>query len=248
MKAWIQATLGILLVLAVLGVSIHAVKTADPYPIISYSLEYQVASTVLIEIDGRHTGSGFIVAPDLIITARHVVDRRGDYAVLFADGTRRNVQAIRISEVSDCAVLQVHKAGLRPLTLTTKIRVGQPITVIGSPLDPAYFNYVTRGIVCKIGIMEPWLSDNSVTMIDAAVNPGNSGGPVFDMKGRVIGIAVARYMYNCGMNFITPAADIIALLEGWKDEGENYEGRYEEAEERKFTKVFKCLSLCFRYA
>jgi len=232
-----QKTVVVCLLLIAIGAFIVGgtlvANSTSSYPIISYSLEYQIASTVLIEIDGRHTGSGFIVAPDLIITARHVVDRRGDYAILFADGTRRNVQAIRISEVSDCAVLQVRKAGLRPLTLTTKIRVGQPITVIGSPLDPAYFNYVTRGIVSKLDVQEDWLSDNPVIMIDAAVNGGNSGGPVFDMKGRVIGIAIAGYTHNCGMNFITPAADIIALLSGWKDEGENYGGRYEETEEAR---------------
>ncbi len=215
----------------IIGIGLHNIEPSDYLPRISYSIEYQMSSTVLIEIDGRHTGSGFIVAPDLIITARHVVDRRGDYAVLFADGTRRDVQAIRISEVSDCAVLLVRKANLRPLTLTTKVEVGQPISVIGSPLDVKFFNYVTRGIVCRIGIMKPRLSDNPVTMIDVAVNPGNSGGPVLDMSGKVIGIAIARHIYNCGMNFITPAADIIALLEGWKDEGENYEGRYEEAGE-----------------
>jgi len=232
----------ILLILAILitvGIGLTPTVCNKYYPAIgyNYSLEVpygtdvQFASTVLIEIDGRHTGSGFVVAPDLIITARHVVDRRGDYAILFADGSRRSVQAIRISEVSDCAVLQVSKAGLVPLVVTTEVRVGQSILVIGTPLDSKFFNYVTRGIVSKIGIMESWLSDNPVTMIDAAVNPGNSGGPVFDMQGRVIGITIAGYIHNCGVNFITPAADIIALLEEWKDEGENYDERLEEAEE-----------------
>lgn len=197
----------------------------------SITPEQILESTVLIEIDGRHTGSGFVVSSELIVTARHVVDRKGDYAVIFADGSKRNVQAIRISETADCAVLLVRKANLRPLKLTTDVEIGQPIFVIGSPLERAYFNYVTRGIVCKIGIMDDWLSCNSVIMIDAAVNPGNSGGPVFDLQGRVIGITIAGYVYNCGMNFITPSIDIITLLEEYNDEGENHEGRYKEDEE-----------------
>lgn len=191
----------------------------------------QLESTVLIEIDGQHTGSGFVISPELIVTAKHVVDRKGDYAIIFADGSKRNVQAIRISEAADCAVLLVHKANLRPLKLTTEVRVGQPILVIGSPFDPVYFNYLTRGIVSKLDVQSGGLSSNPVIMIDAAANPGNSGGPVLNLRGRVIGIVIARYPYNCGVYFVTPSIDILALLEEWNDEGENHNGRYEEVEE-----------------
>ncbi len=205
--------------------------------------EQMFESTVLIEIDGRHTGSGFVVSSELIVTARHVVDREGEYAVVFSDGTKRNVQAIRISEASDCAVLLVRKANLRPLILTTELQVGQPILVIGSPIDVKFFNYITRGVVSKLDVQEDWLSSRPLIMIDAAVNPGNSGGPVFDERGRVIGIAIAGYVYNCGMNFITPSIDIITLLEEWDDEGENYEGRYEEETyDEEFTEEYEAAS------
>ncbi len=200
--------------------------------------QYYADSVVLIEIDGRHTGSGFVIASDLIITAKHVVNRKGDYAIMFADGSKRNVQAIRISEETDCAVLLVCKANLRPLILTTKVEIGQPIFVVGSPIDVAYFNYITCGIVSKLDVQKDWLSDNSLIMIDAAVNPGNSGGPVFDLRGRVIGILIASYPYNCGMSFVTPSIDIIALLKGWGDEGDNHAGRYEDNEEQ-FTEEYE---------
>ena len=195
-------------------------------------------SAVLIEIDGRHMGSGFVISPELIVTAKHVVDRRGDYAILFADGSRCDVQAIRISEETDCAVLLVRQTNLRPLILTTKIEIGQPIFVIGSPLNIAYFNYMTHGIVSKLDVQNNWLSNNFVVMIDVAVSPGNSGGPVFDLQGRVIGIVIAGYVHNCGLNFITPSIDILTLLEEWNDEGENHEGRYKEDEEQ-FTEEYE---------
>lgn len=209
-------------------------------PDCSQKVDYSeiLESTVLIEIDGQHTGSGFVVSPNLIVTARHVVDRKRDYAVLFADGSKRSVQAIRISEETDCAVLLVRKANLRTLKLTTEVKIGQPIFVVGSPLDLMFFNYITRGIVSKLNVQEDRLSCNPVIMIDAAVNPGNSGGPVFDLQGRVIGITIAGYTYNCGMNFITPSIDIITLLEEWDDEGENHEGRYKEDEEQ-FTEEYE---------
>ncbi|KKK97396.1 hypothetical protein LCGC14_2653160 [marine sediment metagenome] len=200
--------------------------------------QYYADSVVLIEIDGRHTGSGFVIASDLIITAKHVVNRKGDYAIMFADGSKRNVQAIRISEETDCAVLLVRKANLRPLKLTTKVEIGQPIFVIGSPIDIKFFNYITRGIVSKLDVQENWLSNSPLIMIDAAVNPGNSGGPVFDVRGSVIGIAITRHPYNCGLNFITPSIDILTLLEEWNDEGENHEGRYKEDEEQ-FTEEYE---------
>lgn len=201
------------------------------------SLDYSqiLESTVLIEIDGQHTGSGFMVEVSdnevLVITARHVVDRKGSYSVVFADGSKRSVQGIRMAEASDCAVLLVYKTGLRPLKLTTKVRIGQPIVVIGNPLERRYFNYITHGIVSKLDVLEDWLSCNSLIMIDAAVNPGNSGGPVFDLRGRVIGIVIARYTYNCGMNFLTPSIDILTLLEEWNDEGANWDEKLEEAGE-----------------
>ena len=197
--------------------------------------QHYTDSVVLIKIDGKHIGSGFIIMPDLIITARHVVNRKGNYAVVFADGSKCNIQAIRISEETDCAVLLVHKANLRPLILTTKVEIGQPIFVVGSPIDVAYFNYITRGIVSKLNVQKDWLSSNPLIMIDAAVNPGNSGGPVFDMWGRVIGIVIAHHPHNCGLNFIIPSIDILTLLESWYDEGENWNERLEEIEEAKET-------------
>ena len=199
--------------------------------------QHYTSSVVLIEIDGRHTGSGFVVAPDLIITARHIVNKRGNYAVVLADGSKRNVQAIRISKETDCAVLLVRKTSFRPLILTTKIEVGQPIFVVGSPLNRKFFNYVTYGIVSKIDVIHSRFSGNPLIMIDAAANPGNSGGPVFDSSGKVIGIFIARYPHNCGLNFITPSIDIITLLEDWKDANENHEGRY-QADEEQFTEEY----------
>ena len=193
--------------------------------------EYYTSSVVLIENDGRHAGSGFVVASDLIITARHVVNRGGNHAILFEDGTRCDVQAIRISKISECAVLLVHKTGLRPLRLYTKVQLGESVTVIGSPLRRKYFNHITRGIVSKLDVQENWSGSNPAFMVDAAINGGNSGGPVLNGRGKVIGIVVSSYLRNNEISFITPAADLIALLEEWKNEGANWDERFKKAEE-----------------
>jgi S1-C subfamily serine protease len=74
-------------------------------------------------------------------------------------------------------------------------------------------DYVTKGIVSKINVFIPYLSITELFMIDAAVNPGNSGGPVFDTKGNVLGIAIARVPSMSGMGCVVPSADIAYVLE-----------------------------------
>lgn len=237
--------LAILLVLVFITVGVSFSNDEDSPSYISYGIEEQMASTVLVEFNGFNKGSGFVVASDLIMTAKHVVDERGDYAIVFADGSRRDVKAIRISEESDCAVLQICEADLVPLVLETEILVGESITVIGSPLGlMQYFNYVTHGIVSKLDVQQDELSSNPVVMVDAAVNPGNSGGPVFNIKGRVVGITIAMHIYNHGMNFITPSIDLSILLEEWKDEGSNHNERLEELKERIWEEFSKMPERC----
>jgi len=193
-----------------------------------------VQSVVQIEIDGRHTGSGFIIDESgLIITARHVVDRPGKYTVVFTDGAKRKVQGIRMSEVSDCAVLSVSRRNIQALGTTADIYVSQPILVIGSPYDIGLENYVTAGIISKVGVYCSFFCSTPLIMVDADGNPGNSGGPVLDMQGNVIGILVGGYGYGygIGINYVVSSMDFIDLLEGWLDEGENWNEQWEEESE-----------------
>ncbi len=199
-------------------------------------LDVVMKSVVRIEIDGYHTGSGFIIDESgLIITARHVVDRPGEYAVIFLDGAKRKVKGIRMSEKSDCAVLSVSRKNLYALETTADIYVSQPILVIGSPFDIGLENYVTAGIISKIGVISRFFCDTPLIMVDADGNPGNSGGPVLNMQGEVIGILVGGYGHGIGINYAVSSVDFIELLEGWKDEGENWDGQEWEPEQSEWA-------------
>ena len=69
-------------------------------------------------------------------------------------------------------------------------------------------------------------------MVGAAASPGNSGGSVFKERGEVIGILIGADMRGIGLNYITPAVDFLMLLEGWRDEGANQDGKQEQSQER----------------
>lgn len=190
-------------------------------------LDAIMRSVVRIKIDDYHTGSGFIIDESgLIITAKHVVDRQGKYIVIFSDGAKRKVQGIRMSEKSDCAVLSVARKDISALKTTADIYVSQPILVIGTPFDIGLTNYVTAGIISKIGVYESFFCNTPLIMIDADGNPGNSGGPVLNMKGEVIGIVVGGYGSGIGINYAVSSVDFIDLLESWRDEGENWDEKW----------------------
>jgi putative serine protease PepD len=141
------------------------------------------------------TGSGFVVdANGHIITAAHVVDNATSIKVTFADGTTRTATLTGKDDATDVAVLKVDPSGLtlHPLKLgrSASLDVGDAVAAIGSPFG--YEESLSTGIVS--GLDRTIEAPNGFTVAhaiqtDAALNPGNSGGPIVDSSGRVIGIA-----------------------------------------------------------
>jgi putative serine protease PepD len=140
------------------------------------------------------TGTGFVVdARGDILTASHVVANASSITVKFADGTVRTARVRGTDTSNDVSVLHVDPSGLtlHPLALgsTAALAVGDPLGVIGDPFG--YNRSLSTGVVSALGraIQAPngYLIARAV-QTDAAVNPGNSGGPVFDAQGKVVGI------------------------------------------------------------
>jgi putative serine protease PepD len=140
-------------------------------------------------------GSGFVIdGSGHILTAAHVVTGATQVSVAFQNGVTRTAKILGEDDSSDVAVLQVEPAGLTlsPLALGSSqaLEVGDAVGVIGDPLgfDRSLSTGVVSGIDRTIEAPDGFIIAHSI-QTDAALNPGNSGGPLLDSGGRVIGIA-----------------------------------------------------------
>ncbi|CAG9232240.1 PDZ domain-containing protein [Paraburkholderia tropica] len=139
-------------------------------------------------------GSGFIVSPDgLILTTAHVVDNAGDVVVHLTDHRAFKAEVVAVDTQSDVAILQIDAQDLPFVKLgdSSKVRVGEPVLTIGSP--DSFQNTVTTGIVSATSRTLADGRSFPFFQTEVPVNPDNSGGPLFNRAGEVIGIAVQVY-------------------------------------------------------
>jgi S1-C subfamily serine protease len=163
------------------------------------------------------SGSGFIISSDgFLITNDHVIDQAQDIQVATADGRLVKAELKGTDPSTDIAVLKIYANGLRPLSLADSdlLQVGQIAIAIGNPLGLQHS--VTAGVVSALGRT---LRANNGRMIDdviqtdAALNPGNSGGPLVNSQGRVIGVNTATIPSAQGLCFAV-SSNLAAYVAG----------------------------------
>ncbi len=161
----------------------------------------------------RGVGSGFIVSADgYVLTNAHVVADAATVTVKLTDRREFNAKVIGVDKRSDVALIKIDAKGLPKVRFgdPTRIKPGQWVIAIGSPFG--FDNSVTAGVVSATARSLP--DENYVPFIqtDAAVNPGNSGGPLFNLDGEVIGINSQIYSRTGGFMGVSFAIPIDLVL------------------------------------
>jgi serine protease Do len=147
----------------------------------------------------RGLGSGFIISPDgLILTNAHVVAGAQEVTVKLTDRREFKAKVLGFDKQSDVAVIRIPANNLPTVRLgdPSRIKVGEPVLAIGSPYG--FENTATAGIVSATSRSLPDETYVPFIQTDVAVNPGNSGGPLFNLKGEVIGINSQIYSRTGG--------------------------------------------------
>lgn len=179
------------------------------------------------------SGSGFVISSNdtasYILTNYHVIDGVTDITVFFADGKSYDATLVGGEEENDIAVLKIDQGNLRPVVLgdSDAINVGEDVYAIGNPLGELTFTFTGGYVSAK---------DRSVTMsdgtvmnmiqTDTAINSGNSGGPLFDKYGQVVGIVSAKLSSSSsseasveGLGFAIPIDDVKDMVTSIMENG-----------------------------
>lgn len=170
------------------------------------------ADGVVTVFAGRGHGSGFVISDNLILTNHHVVGESNSVAVKFNNGLQMVGKVIASNSGRDVAIVKVDATLPKHFRVSRAMpAVGTDVYAIGSPLDEKLHSTVTRGIIS--GVRE----ENKKMLIQSDVNirPGNSGGPLVDKNGTVVGIAVSALVVNSvaqGINFFIPIDDALKSL------------------------------------
>jgi serine protease Do len=197
---------------AVVNISILKIEPRDP------KADRQVAAKS--QRPNRTLGSGFIIDPTgLIVTNRHVVEGGRDITVTLQDNTLLHATILAEASVADLAIIKVDADHPLPVAVfgdSDSLHVGDPVVAIGNPLGLG--GSVTAGIVSALNrdIRDTVYDDYIQT--DAAINHGNSGGPLVNARGEVIGVNTAIYSPtkdggSIGLGFSMPSNDVKFIVD-----------------------------------
>jgi serine protease Do len=181
------------------------------------------------EFEAQSLGSGFIISSDgYVLTNAHVVEAADEITIKLNDKREFKAKVIGADRKTDIALLKIDATGLPAVRIgdPTRLRVGEWVVAIGSPFG--FENTVTAGIVSAKGRSLP--QENFVPFIqtDVAVNPGNSGGPLFNLRGEVVGINSQIYSRTggfMGLSFAIPIDVAMDIQQQLRTTGKITRGR-----------------------
>ncbi len=199
----------------------------DLFPNFFFNIpQYQQNGTQKEEVGG---GSGFLISSDgLIVTNKHVVDQKNaEFTVYTNDGKKHTAKVIASDPVLDIALIKINGTGYPYLSLgdSDSLQIGQSVIAIGNALGE-FRNTVSVGVVSGLA-RSVVAGDNSgntetldhVIQTDAAINPGNFGGPLLDLSGNVIGVNVAVAEGSQSIGFALPINSVKGAINSVKATG-----------------------------
>ncbi len=213
------------------NVIINVVREASPSVVSIAVSQLTLKSGEGLVDEVSNIGTGFIVDPNgIIITNQHVVsDTSSTYKVITNDGKEYEVIEILRDDSNDIAVLKVDATSLDSLDLgnSDTLLVGQTVIAIGNPLGE-YAGSVTTGVISGVNrsvtTSSGWFGSTTkvyedVIQTDAAVNPGNSGGPLISSEGKVIGVNFATTSNADNISFALPINRVKQRLDEYRTYG-----------------------------
>lgn len=179
---------------------------------ITYTNFFGMSSTSAV------SGSGFVLTADgYVLTNFHVIETplksNADITVMLHDGTKYTASVVGYEQENDVAVLKIEGENLAHVTIgdSDDMNVGDEVYAVGNPLGELEFSMTTGHVSAKDRLISTESSSEPINMFqfDAAVNSGNSGGPVFNNKGEVVGVVTAKYSSSGveGLSFAIPIND-----------------------------------------
>jgi len=215
------------------GIGTASGDTLTPSQVYAYNVDSVVAITATVTTagygQGASAGSGFILTENgYVITNCHVVEGATEVSVITHDGTEYPANIVGTESNNDIAVLKVEATGLPAVTIgsSDNLIIGDMVVAIGNPLGEltstqtvGYVSGKDRDVATEGSIM-------SMIQTDAAINSGNSGGPLFNMYGEVVGVTTAKYSGTSGsgatiegIGFAIPIDDVKGMINDLIDYG-----------------------------
>lgn len=187
-----------------------------------------VQAVVVVKSDYGQ-GSGFLISADgYVVTNYHVVEQDKQVEVTLYNGETMTAEVVGHESGNDIALLKVDGENLpfAKLGSSDKLAVGDQVAAIGNPLGELTASLTVGYISAKDRIMDTDGTVINMLQTDAAINSGNSGGPLFNMSGEVVGIITAKYSGNSdsgasieGLGFAIPTDDVVGILSDLKEFG-----------------------------
>jgi len=157
-------------------------------------------------------GTGIFIKDDLILTAGHIIDGISDANIITVDGKEYKAKSWYLEIEADIGFIEVDTNDIESTLSFDNAKLGEDIWIYGNPYG--VFPVLTKGIISAIGALDNYTSTKNMIITDAATNGGNSGCPIFDGNGNILGIFSWHYIYPAteGMNYFCRSEVILASL------------------------------------